>query len=210
MSLPERLVGRNGNVIWDGEGSALPDPGTLVREIQSAGGVAGEEVFASNHKAYSSTMHIGTGPGGVDLTNAQTISVFANTVVGCWHGAATHEFHGDTQAKRTHRLVGNWRRYSAGTLSLRGLEPTHNARYSAHPFATPVSLSAGVTVPPQPFGFASDTHTRQTAPVPLFPLSLSQSVSAFKFIWGRMSVRLFLLYETVARVWWRGSSFLIS
>lgn len=46
MSLPERLVNpRTGKVIWGGEGNALPDPGTLVREIRSPDGVAGEAVF---------------------------------------------------------------------------------------------------------------------------------------------------------------------
>lgn len=42
MSLPERLVGRDGRVIWDRESNALlPDPGTLVREIRSADGSTG-------------------------------------------------------------------------------------------------------------------------------------------------------------------------
>lgn len=53
MSLPERLVNpRTGKVIWGGEGNALPDPGTLVREIRSPDGFAGAAVFTSKHKYY--------------------------------------------------------------------------------------------------------------------------------------------------------------
>lgn len=40
--LPERLVGRDGRVIWDENSTALPDPGTLVREIRSTNGAIGE------------------------------------------------------------------------------------------------------------------------------------------------------------------------
>lgn len=43
MSLPEKLVGRDGRVIWDRQSNTLlPDPGTLVREIRSADGVTGD------------------------------------------------------------------------------------------------------------------------------------------------------------------------
>lgn len=43
MSVPERLVGRGGKVIWDRdrESNALPDPGALVREIRSPDGATG-------------------------------------------------------------------------------------------------------------------------------------------------------------------------
>lgn len=55
MSVPERLVGRGGKVIWDSESNALPDPGALVREIRSPDGATGvceskEDVFCVERK----------------------------------------------------------------------------------------------------------------------------------------------------------------
>lgn len=43
MALPERLIGRDGRLLWDRNSTVLPDPGTLVREIRSATGVTGNK-----------------------------------------------------------------------------------------------------------------------------------------------------------------------
>lgn len=46
--LQEKLIGRHGNVIWSRNCTALPDPGTIVREIRAEDGTTGEEMTDLN------------------------------------------------------------------------------------------------------------------------------------------------------------------